>query len=529
VLALALVVCSLAWFVPAATAALPSCAGKPATIVGDGARIVGTKASDVIVAGAADSSIFAGGGNDTICAGGGDDTVFAGRGSDQVDGGGGTDAVYGEFGNDRLGGGGGDGDAVDGGPGDDSLDGGPGGLDTLTGGPGRDALDGGGGGHDIASYKEAGGAVSVDLTAGTVSGAEQERLTGVEDVLGSAADDTLLGSPARNRLDGGGGDDRLTAVGDGDEALGGPGGDECSGPFSAQDSCGPETTTRGTSVELHRSIVGSASLVVDGSNKPEQLTVSYVGSGYLVEGTGPSQVSLGDPGSSSCQRDRGANTVICRGQVSSVDAALGTGDDDFTIAPSVPESVTVTIDGGGGGDSLTGGRGGDTIYGGDDDEPDSLAGGPGDDVIYGINILHPRQESGAAAMSGGAGDDLLIGGQPCEGDVFDGGPGVNDSASFARVRNSGIFVEAQIGGAVRDPDLGECTAGRIEASVEKIEGSTGPDVLIGLDNPTTLMGRGGNDALDGRGGFDRCIGGSGANELIRCEADSWAQRPRRPR
>lgn len=527
--ALALVVCSLAGLVPAATAAQPTCAGKPATIVGDGARILGTKASDVIVAGAAGSSIFGAGGNDTICGGAGDDTIFAGRGSDQVDAGPGADLAYGEFGNDKLGGDSGDGDTLDGGPGDDSLDGGPGNLDALAGGPGRDALDGGAGAHDIASYKEAGGPVSVDLAAGTVSGAEQERLTGVEDALGSASDDALTGSPARNRLDGGGGGDRLTAIGGGDEAFGGPGSDECAGPFSGEDSCGPETATRGTSVELHRSIVGSASLVVGGSGRTEQLTVSYVGSGYLVEGVATSKVSLGEPGSNSCQRDRVANTVICRGQVSSIDVALGNGDDSFTIATSVPESVTVTIDGGNGSDALGGGRGGDTIYGGNDALPDSLSGGPGDDVIYGINIFHPRQDSGAATMAGGAGDDLLIGGQPCDGDVFDGGTGVNDSASFARVRNSGVYVEATIGGAVRDPDLSECAAGRIEASVEKIEGSPGPDVLAGLDNPTTLMGRGGNDVLDGRGGFDRCIGGGGANELIRCEADSWAQRPRRPR
>ena len=54
-------------------------------------------------------------------------------------------------------------------------------------------------------------------------------------------------------------------------------------------------------------------------------------------------------------------------------------------------------------------------------------------------------------MSGGPGDDLLIGGQPCDGDNFDGGPGDNDSASFARVRNGGVFVQATIGGAGHRP------------------------------------------------------------------------------
>ena len=103
-------------------------------------------------------------------------------------------------------------------------------------------------------------------------------------------------------------------------------------------------------------------------------------------------------------------------------------------------------------------------------------------------------------MFGGPGNDLMIGGQPCDGDIFDGGPGDNDSASFARVRNSGIVVKATIGGAVTDPDVAGCNAGQIEASVEKIEGSPGPDILIGDDGANMLLGRGGNDLLDGRGG-----------------------------
>ena len=124
-------------------------------------------------------------------------------------------------------------------------------------------------------------------------------------------------------------------------------------------------------------------------------------------------------------------------------------------------------------------------------------------------------------MVGGAGDDLLIGGQPCEGDSFDGGPGGNDSASFARVRNGGIVVDATIGGAVLDPDVGGCNAGRIDASVEKIEGSTGPDVLVGDGAANKLLGRGGDDRLDGRGGFDHCVGGGGrGDQAVNCESSS---------
>jgi len=120
-------------------------------------------------------------------------------------------------------------------------------------------------------------------------------------------------------------------------------------------------------------------------------------------------------------------------------------------------------------------------------------------------------------MVGGPGNDLMIGGQPCDGDLFDGGPGANDSASFARVRNSGAFVKATIGGAVLDPDVAGCDAGRIDSSVEKIEGSPGPDVLIGDDTANVLLGRGGNDRLEGRGGNDTCIGGGGRDQASGCE------------
>jgi Ca2+-binding RTX toxin-like protein len=525
---------------PLADAKAPTCAGKRATIVSNAPRIVGTRAHDVIVAGPGDNVIHGMGGNDTICAGGGNDTIYGGRGNDRIYGGPGDDTIYGgrgsddlhgdsgvdrifgEAGNDRIDGGPGDGDHLEGGPGDDSLFGGPGDFDVLIGGPGNDRIDGGPGAHDIASYKDAGGPITVDLGKGRVSGAEQERLRGIEDVLGGSGDDTLIGSAATpNRLDGGPGDDRLLAVGEGDEAFGGPGHDTCSGPFATRTSCGGWGGAGGTAVALISSITGSSSLVITGSEGPDDVTVSFTGQGYLLEGGGAIDVLLGQPGEDTCVRDAVSNSVSCHGTASSIQASLGGGNDTFTVADSVPASVSSTIDGGPGSDTLRGGRGNDVIYGGDDRDPDTLEGGEGDDVLYGINIFHPRRDSGAARMFGGPGDDLLVGGQPCNGDLFDGGPGENDSASFARVRNSGIHVKATIGGAVLDPDVPNCNAGHIEHSIEKIEGSPGPDILIGDDGPNTLLGRGGDDILDGRGGFDRCIGGQGSDRLSNCETDSW--------
>jgi Ca2+-binding RTX toxin-like protein len=480
----------------------PLCGGRQATIASNEHRIRGTPGPDVIVGDRGPNVIVGVGGNDVICGGfgrdriygdrgndridgkKGNDNVHGGRGSDKVDGGADRDQILGGSGNDTVGGGLGNRDEVDGGPGDDNVEGGRGAFDVLQGGIGRDRIDGGPGSHDIASYRGAGGAIDVDLGHGVVLGAESERLIGIEDVIGGSGEDTLSGSAStRNRLDGGPGDDRLVGARLGDRAFGGPGSDQCLGRFAAEASCGPSGTRRGgTRVELYKSITGLPILTIAGDE----------GVDYLKIG----------------QRRIGSATALV--------ASLGAGNDTLIVGRSVPPGVSVTIDGGPGRDRLRGGRGDDTLYSGDDGDPDTLGGGAGDDALFGVNILHPRHRSGPAALFGGAGDDLLIGGQPCN-DGFHGGGGDNDSASFARVRNAGTVVKAAIGGRAVDPGVGDCPGSRIDGRVEKIEGSTGRDVLFGAAGPDTLLGRGGRDVLDGRGGLDRCIGGRGSDQDRRCE------------
>jgi uncharacterized delta-60 repeat protein len=103
----------------------PTCAGKPATIIGTQAAdtLTGTPQNDVIVGLGGKDRIRAGGASDIVCAGAGNDTL-AGQG--------GKDQLRGERGKDRL----------LGGPGADRLIGGPG-ADRLVGGSGNDKLLGG--------------------------------------------------------------------------------------------------------------------------------------------------------------------------------------------------------------------------------------------------------------------------------------------------------------------------------------------------------------------------------------------------
>jgi Ca2+-binding RTX toxin-like protein len=406
----------------------PMCGGRRATIVSNDRLIHGTRGPDVIIAGRAANVIDGGRGNDTIC------------------GGAGRDRVRGDSGNDMVRGGPGARDDVDGGMGDDTVTGGKGSFDALAGGIGRDRIDGGPGRHDTASYRSAGGPIEVDLDRGRVSGAEDERLRGIENVLG------------------------------------GPGNDGCFEPSLALRRC------------------GSTSLAISGSAGDDSLEIAIRHRSFVVSGGSGSPLQITTPR-----------------RVGSLLVSLGAGNDRVVVSRSMRPGVAVTIEGGAGSDWLRGGSGRDTIYAGDDDDLDRLEGGGGDDALFGVNIFHPRRESGAATMIGGGGNDLLIGGQPCGGDLFAGGPGENDSASFARVRNAGVFVTARIGGTVTDPDVADCAAGRIVRGTEKIEGSPGPDVLIGNAAANILLGRGGSDRLDGRGGQDRCIGGRGGDRSRRCE------------
>lgn len=110
-------------------AGVPTCGGKPATLVGtDGDdTMIGTPGADVMILG---------GGNDRAKTKGGSDRVCAGAGKDVVASGGGRDVVLGQGGNDLLKGGGGN-DKLNGGGGKDALVGG-GGTDVCKGGPGKD-------------------------------------------------------------------------------------------------------------------------------------------------------------------------------------------------------------------------------------------------------------------------------------------------------------------------------------------------------------------------------------------------------
>jgi Ca2+-binding RTX toxin-like protein len=134
------------------------------------------------------------------------------------------ETITGAIHNDILSGGDGN-DVLVGLAGNDTLDGGNG-NDTLLGGTGDDTLTGGDG-VDTASYSDAvaGVAVNLGLAGAQATGAGSDTLSGIENLTGSAFNDTLTGDSGANAIDGGAGNDLIDGGTGADSMIGGLGND----------------------------------------------------------------------------------------------------------------------------------------------------------------------------------------------------------------------------------------------------------------------------------------------------------------
>ena len=101
-------------------------------------------------------------------------------------------------------------DMLFGGSGNDTLEGGLG-ADTLIGGPGMDTAD----------YSASAAAVSVNLRTGLGSGgdAQGDILGGIENIVGSAFNDTLTGGAGNGTVTGGAGNDTIVGLSGSDTAV----------------------------------------------------------------------------------------------------------------------------------------------------------------------------------------------------------------------------------------------------------------------------------------------------------------------
>uniref|UniRef100_UPI00138E45E7 calcium-binding protein n=1 Tax=Parvularcula oceani TaxID=1247963 RepID=UPI00138E45E7 len=211
-------------------------------------QVNGSDFADILIGGAGSELLFGDDGNDFLVGGAGADVINGGAGFDvlsfynagsgvRVDLGRGT-GVGGEAEGDLLL----NIEQVNGSAFNDILIGseadnilfGDEGADFLNGRGGADILNGGGG-VDKASYYNSLAAVNINLSSGLGSGgdAEGDLLNNIEQVDGSAFNDTLIGSGDADQLFGGEGADDLYGLGGADTLLGGRGSDDLDGGAGA--------------------------------------------------------------------------------------------------------------------------------------------------------------------------------------------------------------------------------------------------------------------------------------------------------
>ncbi len=494
----------------------PTCHGRPATIVGtDGDDVIhGTPDRDVVWGGPGNDRIYGSLGNDLICGGPGADLIHGGRGNDDLDGGAGNDdQVYGDLGDDQANGGAGSYDEVGGGLGIDVVNGGPGAYDLVHGDYGFDRMSGGAGGGDIASFatKVAGGkgtGVWASLPAHRALGDGHDELFGFESIEGSALRDTLIGNKQVNQLDGGAGDDHIRGGGGADVVDGGQGSDRCSGAKGRTISCGKEAAPVGSAyVQLDPALGGGAGLQVVGGAGRDGIVVAF-GEASDRFGVSSTRALAAGPGCEFATADLKSVSCAADGPARWLMADLGPGDDGLRVQGSLLAVGLVRI---------AGGLGDDVIHGGPED--DLIESGPGADKLYGGAGADGLVGGvpGPTYLYGGPDGDLLAAGGGCSGGALVGGPG-RDDASFAEVgTHPGILEVSFPLHSAWLLDTPGCARVHLSPSDEDMEGSFGPDVLVGNSRANAILGQPGRDIFIGNGGDDVIDARDGhADRSIQC-------------
>ncbi|WP_309737102.1 cadherin domain-containing protein [Sphingomonas sp. SORGH_AS_0742] len=469
-------------------------------------------------------------------------------------------------------------DMLTGNSGNNVLRGGAG-NDTLVGLGGDDTIDGGDG-TDTITYVASLTGVTVNLTTNVNLGgdAQDDLIQNVENVTGSAFDDTLTGDANANALLGGDGNDVLAGLGGADTLDGGAGSNTADYSASGAAVSVNLSLVNGTYANAGQGVGGDAqgdTLVniqnVIGSAFNDYLYATDsggvlkggAGDDVMVAGAG-NDVFDGGAGNDLVNYLRSNAAVTINLTTRTAFGGYATGDTLTGIESLWGSTFNDTLTGDANNNKISGDAGNDVIDGGAGD--DTLDGGAGTDTLSyasatsGVMVVAnyngwlnnvwqylPRNTVGAGAditsnfeiLVGSAYSDILKGTRELYG--FQAGAG-NDLIYANSNANSidggaGIdtltYVETSSWGGVT-VDLGANSNGATKASggwanndqitnVENLIGSNFTDYLAGdggvnaLDGAAgndTLVGGGGNDVLFGGDGDDILMGGTGADALI---------------
>ena len=520
--------------------------------------IVGSASDNQLNGGAGDDSIVGGAGNDSILCLAGNDTISFATSSDAltIDLTAGTavgtttghdtmsmcEDVIGGAGNDIIVGNA-DANYLSGGAGNDTIKG-QFGNDALNGGIGNDSLSGGAG-TDTVDYSDSTSAVKVNLTTMKSSGAGNDVLSNVENIVGGAGNDVLVGSAGPNVIDGGAGDDNIDGAA-GTDTLSFAG---FNGPVTASlaqkkaHGNGADTMVRIENLlggNGDDSLMGDATANLLSGGLGDDVLFGGLGNDVFVGGDGIDTASFADSSKPVvASLLTGKATGAGSDTMASIENLIG-GSGKDTLAG---DALANRIDGGAGNDVLVGGAGDDVLVGGLGD--DSLNGGDGTDVadFSGLTSavranLATGKASGPAGndtlsnlegLTGGSGNDLLIGNDSANTLIGNGGDDNLSGAGGDDVLSGGYGKDLLVGGSGNDTVSYASTSLAITASltagtatgmgsdtlngVENLTGGDGPDSLTGDSSTNVLIGSGGADTLLGGDGADTLLGGAGNDRL----------------
>src|SRR5262245_8848841 len=297
-------------------------------------------------------------------------------GDDKLIGGAFNDGLYGGIGRDVL----------DGGDGDDLLDGGEG-ADMLIGGTGS----------DVASYFASPSGVIVDLAArrGFGGDAAGDRLTGIENLIGSDFADRLVGDAADNWFRGGGGADIIDGGAGSDTAHYARSPDAISINLLAGTAFGGDAQG-----DLLRSIEnvsgswGDDTIVGDGG-----ANVLYGDFGDdMLFGGGGADTLRGHFGDDTLEGGAGADVIAGSHGVDTASYATSSSGVEVNLATGLAAGGHAQGDVLSGIENLTGSAFGDRLTGSGGDNV--ILGGNGGDTI--------RAGAGVDIVWGGTGDDTFV-------------------------------------------------------------------------------------------------------------------------
>lgn len=516
-------------------------------------QVYGSVRGDTLRGGGGGDQFFGRQGDDLIQGFAGNDTLVGGEGADSFDGGVGVDQVayfletgsrgvvvdlaagiaFDTFGTqDRLSGieqvygssfadtmrGGAGGDLLFGRGGADLLQG-LGGDDTLIGGEGEDTIDGGGGDDQVAYFLETGtNGVVVDLSAGIAidSFGSQDRLSGIERVLGSNLGDSLSGDSSANMLFGREGADLLQGLGGDDSLFGGAGDDTLNGGAgNDQVAYFLDGGTLGVTVDMR------TGLATDTFGNTDRLI-----SIEQIHGSDLADTLIGSDTADDTLLGRGGNDFI-NGLDGSNLIYTGDGDDHVVIGTTAIDARDTVVIDGLGTKRITGTAAQGTAYGHhlvfDLNEGVTVNLATGIATSSGMTL----DFTGAKfflEVGGTSSDDLLIGGNPLfdylewfsgnqGNDTIDGGSGTGNTVVYDDEVRYGAFdhVTQQREYGTRGVVVNLATGVAIDSfgftdtliNIDDVRATKFGDNLLGNAKSNAFWGLEGSDTINGGAGSDR--------------------------